>query len=456
MLAKGLIALDSTILATAVPSVVRELGAYEQFPWLFSAYLLAQAVSVPIYSKLADTIGRKPIILVGVGLFLISSVLAGLAWDMVPLIVFRALQGLGAGAVQPISTTIVGDLYSVEERGQVQGYLASVWAICSVIGPVLGGIFSEYISWRWIFWVNVPLCLIAGWALVRSYHESIEQKPHRIDYLGAATLTVGLSAVILELLQGGQGWAWTSWESLCCVLVGVLSLTAFAFAERRAVEPVLDLRLLGRPVIRAMSVISLGIGMLMTGVTSYAPTYLQNSIGLSPLFSGIAVAALALSWPASATFSAKFYMRYGYRTTILAGGCIAMCGTVGMAACGPWPHPVSIALASIVMGLGLGQVASPSLIASQSSVHWGERGVVTGLNQFARSAGSAIGVAIFGAIANNMIAAGKGAEDYTTIVTATTWVFAAAAVVSVLMWLASMAMPRGQVDDPAYRADAGM
>lgn len=163
MLTTGLIAIDATILATAVPSVVRELGEFDQFPWLFSVYLLAQAVSVPIYSKLADTIGRKPIILVGVGLFLVGSVLAGLAWNMASLIGFRVVQGLGAGAVAPMAMTIVGDIYTVAERAIVQGYIASVWAIASVVGPALGGIFSQFTSWRWIFLVNIRcVCWRAG------------------------------------------------------------------------------------------------------------------------------------------------------------------------------------------------------------------------------------------------------------------------------------------------------
>ncbi|MCB0912865.1 MAG: MFS transporter, partial [Propionibacteriaceae bacterium] len=166
MLTTGLIAIDATILATAVPSVVKELGEFDQFPWLFSVYLLAQAVSVPIYSKLADTIGRKPVILVGVGLFLLGSILAGSAWNMTSLIVFRVVQGLGAGAAAPMSMTIVGDIYTVAERALVQGYIASVWAIASVVGPALGGVFSQFLSWRWIFLVNIPLCLIAGWAIL--------------------------------------------------------------------------------------------------------------------------------------------------------------------------------------------------------------------------------------------------------------------------------------------------
>jgi EmrB/QacA subfamily drug resistance transporter len=450
MLTTGLIAIDATILATAVPSVVKELGEFDQFPWLFSVYLLAQAVSVPIYSKLADTIGRKPVILVGVGLFLLGSVLAGFAWNMSSLIGFRIVQGLGAGAAAPMTMTIVGDLYNVAERALVQGYIASVWAVSSVVGPALGGVFSQFVSWRWIFFVNVPLCLIAAWALVRSYHETVERRTHRIDYAGAALLTLGLTAVILALLEGGNAWAWLSWQSLLSFGVGIAALALFPLAERRAAEPVLDLAILARPLILTTTLVSLGVGALMIGITSFVPTYLENALGAMPLVSGIAVAALTLGWPLAASFAGRMYLRHGYRTTVVAGSLIALVGTVALAVAGPWPNTGVVAVVSFVIGFGLGWTAAPSLIAAQASVEWSERGVVTGLNVFARSAGSAVGVAVFGAIANNVIASGRGEQDYATIVAASTWVFVAVAAAAVLMLLAGLRLPRGAVDSPAY------
>ena len=340
MLTTGLIAIDATILATAVPSVVKELGEFDQFPWLFSVYLLAQAVSVPIYSKLADTIGRKPIIVIGVGLFLLGSVLAGLAWSMTSLIVFRVVQGLGAGATAPMAMTIVGDIYTVAERARVQGYIASVWAVASVVGPTLGGIFSQFTSWRWIFLVNIPLCLAAGWALIRFFHEQVTRKRHTIDYLGAGLLTIGLTAVILALLEGGNAWPWTSWQSLVSFGIGIAALLAFVPVERRAAEPVLDLAILARPLILTTTLISLGVGALLIGVTSFVPTYLENALGVVPLVSGAAVAALTLGWPLSASLAGRLYLRYGYRTTVLIGSMIAVAGTVGLAASGPHPQPL--------------------------------------------------------------------------------------------------------------------
>lgn len=451
MLTTGLIAVDATILATAVPSVVAELGQFDQFPWLFSAYLLAQAVSVPLYAKLADTIGRKPVILAGVGLFLLGSVLCGFAWDMTALILFRAVQGLGAGAVAPMSMTIVGDLFDVTERAVVQGYIASVWAVSSVVGPALGGVFSQFASWRWIFWVNIPLCLLAGWALMRSYHERVTPARHRFDLAGAGLLSIALTAIILGLLEGGHAWEWASWQSLACFGVGLLALVGFGVVERRVEEPVLDLAVISRPLILTTSLISLGIGAVMIGVTSYVPTYLEHSLGVVPLVSGAAVAALTLGWPIAASTAGRLYLRLGFRTTTVLGSALAALGAIGLAVAGPWPSPWTTGAVTFVIGFGLGWTAAPSLIAAQASVAWNQRGVVTGTSMFARSAGSAVGVAVFGAIANNVITAGAGEDDPATIITASTWVFIAVAVTAVAMLAISLRMPRGAVDHPDYQ-----
>ncbi|KNY04120.1 MFS transporter [Microbacterium sp. GCS4] len=449
MLSTGLIAIDATILATAVPSIVRDLGSYQQFPWLFSVYLLAQAVSVPIYSRFADTVGRKPIILLGIGLFLLGSLLSGFAWSMTALIVFRVVQGLGAGAVAPMSMTIVGDIYTVAERAKVQGYIASVWAISSVVGPALGGVFAQLDAWRWIFWVNIPLCLIAAWMLLRRYHEKLEPQRHRVDYLGAVLLTIGLTGLILGMLEGGNAWEWLSAPSIVCFGLGAAALAGFAVVERRAAEPIVDLRLVARPLILTTTIVSLGIGALLTGVTSFAPAYLEGSIGIAPLLSGLAVAALTLGWPLAAANAGRLYLRIGFRRTALTGLAIATVAAIALAAVSPWPNPVVIAAVAFVLGFGLGWSAAPTLIAAQAAVGWGERGAATGMNAFARSAGSALGVAVFGAISNAVIARGAGPQDPATIVDASFWVFVAAAIVALLTLLAAVFMPR---DDAVARS----
>ena len=450
MLTTGLIAIDATILATAVPSIVADLGQFSQFPWLFSVYLLAQAVSVPIYSKLADTIGRKPIVLTGIGLFLLGSVLSGVAWSMTVLIVFRVVQGLGAGAAAPMAMTIIGDIYTVAERAIVQGYIASVWAVASVVGPALGGVFSQFVSWRWIFFVNIPLCLIAAWALGRSFHETVQPRRHRIDVVGAASLTVGLTALILGLLEGGNAWPWWSLPSGLSFGLGTVALAVFLAVERRAAEPILDLTLLRRSLILTTTLVSLGVGALLIGITSFVPPYLQNALGAPPIVAGAAVAALTIGWPLAASIAGRVYLRHGFRTTILLGGSIAVVGAIGLALAGPNPNVLAVGAVAFVIGFGLGWTAAPALIAAQGSVEWHERGVVTGINVFARSAGSAVGVAVLGAIANHLIGAGHGEHDYATIVHASTWVFRTVAIIAALTLVAGLRMPPGAVDSAAF------
>lgn len=405
MLSVGLVAIDATILATAVPSVVEDLGGFTQFPWLFSVYLLAQAISVPIYGKLADLRGRKPIMLLGIGLFVLGSVLCGFAWNMTSLIVFRLIQGLGAGAVQPISMTIVGDIYTVAERAKVQGYIASIWGIASFVGPTLGGVFSDYMSWRWIFFVNVPLGVAAAWMLFRRFDENVRRDGRpRIDYAGTALLTVGGTLLLLGLLEGGVVWAWDSALSIGILGVSVITLAAFVLVERRAVEPVLPLWVLNHRVLNSANSAALLIGVLMVGLSTYVPLYAQGVLGQSALVGGFALAAMTLGWPISASLAGRFYLRLGFRTTMLLGSIVVVIGSGLLVSVRSTSSVVYLALACFVMGLGLGFSASPGIVAAQSSVDWRTRGVVTGANMFARSVGSAVGVAVFGAVANTVVA----------------------------------------------------
>jgi len=448
MLTTGLVAIDSTILATAIPSIVKDLGGFNQFPWLFSIYLLAQAVSVPVYAKLSDVVGRKPIILLGVGLFLLGSILCGFAWSMPVLIAFRALQGLGAGAVQPMAVTIAGDIYTVAERAKVQGYLASVWAISAVVGPTLGGFFSQYLSWRWIFYVNVPLCILATWMLLRAFHETIEHRKHKVDYLGATLLTVSLSLLILAVLEGGQAWDWNSPQSIGAFAIGGILLIGFILTERRAAEAVLPLWVFSRRLLLTTTLLSLGVGALLIGLTSYVPTYLEGVLDVTPLVAGLTLAVLTIGWPISATLSGRLYLRIGFRNTVLIGMVFVVGGTAAIAGLAFAPSVVLVALCCLVVGLGLGLVATPGLIVAQASVAWNERGVVTGTNLFARSIGSAVGVAIFGAVGNAVIvgsgSSGSGGAviDPATIERASASVFAAVAITAVATVAAAVAMPR--------------
>ena len=404
MLSMSLVALDSTIIATAVPSVVADLGGFGQFPWLFSVYLLAQAVTVPLYGKYADVVGRRPVMLLGIGVFLLGSVLCGVAWSMPALIVARAVQGVGAGAVQPMSMTIVGDLYTVEERARVQGYVASVWAIASVVGPTLGGVFSEYLTWRWIFFVNLPLGALVAVMLMRHLTEQVVRREHRIDFAGATLLTGGCALLIFGLLESGVAWPWGSMTSLLVLGVGLAAIAGFVAVERVAAEPVLPLWVFRRRILAAGSLVALVVGALMIGLSSYVPTYVQGVLGTGPLVAGLALACLTIGWPLAATFSGRLYMRIGFRDTALIGsGVIVVGGTLlsRLSAASPvW----AVAVACFVLGVGLGLASSPTLVAVQSVVGWDRRGVVTATHMFSRSIGSAVGVAVLGAVANATLA----------------------------------------------------
>jgi EmrB/QacA subfamily drug resistance transporter len=403
MLSVGLVAIDSTILATAVPSVVDDLGGFTQFPWLFSVYLLGQAVSVPLYSKLADQYGRKPMMLIGVGLFLLGSLLCGLGWNMLSLIVFRAVQGLGAGAVMPISMTIVGDIYSLEERAKVQGYLASVWAIAAVVGPTLGGVFADYVSWRWIFFVNLPIGAAAAFMLWRRFEERVERANHRFDVLGASLLTVGGVLLLLALLEGGVEWGWASATSITLFVVAALLLVGFVVVQTRAAEPVLPLWVFQQRVILSAILVSLLVGVLLMGLTTYIPLFAQTVLGHGAVTSGFALAALTLGWPLAASNAGRLYLTIGFRATIVIGAVIALVGTLLLLPIDGDSSLWYVALPCFVMGLGFGFAAAPAVILAQSAVDWQSRGVTTGATMFARSVGSAIGVAVFGALVNAQV-----------------------------------------------------
>src|SRR6478609_4324882 len=448
MLSTFLIAIDATVLATAVPTIVEEFGGFEQFPWLFSVYTLAQAASVPVFAKLSDVVGRRPVIYTGIALFLIGSVLCAGAWSMTALIAFRAVQGLGAGAITPTTITIAGDIYTVRERARTQGYIASVWAFASVAGPTMGGLFSQFLSWRWIFWINVPLCLIAAFMLWRNYRHPFERHPHRIDYAGAVLLSAALVLIVLGLLEGGHAWEWLSWPSLVCFGLGVVLLVVFAFVERRAQDPILAPWVFSSRIVVTTSIAALFVGVVLIGLVSFVPTFLESTTNAAPVVAGLAVAALTLGWPVSASVAGRFYLRIGFRATTLIGSVFAVAGAGLLALFALSPSIPLTAVACFIVGLGLGFVAAPALIAAQSSVEMRRRGVATGTNLLARSIGSAVGVAVFGAIANALIGAHGGAAEPAAIQAGAVAVFVGVAV-SALMMLAACAFI------PPVRVDAG-
>ncbi|UFU06456.1 MDR family MFS transporter [Ruania halotolerans] len=443
MLAAALVALDATILATASTTIARELGAFDQVPWLFSSYTLAQAVTVPVYGRLADVLGRKRVMLAGIGLFLLGSVLCALAPSMLALIVFRVIQGLGAGAIIPMSMTIASDIYTLAERAKTQGYLASVWAISSVAGPTFGGVFAEFVSWRWIFWINVPFALAAAVLLWRRFREPGRSGPREpIDVRGAVLLTLGSALLVLVLLEAGT-WGWDSPLTIGLFVAALLLLLSFVLYARRAAHPIFNVRVLRQRIIGASTVASLMVGVIVLGLSTYVPIYAQGVLGYGPLMAGFALAALTLGWPIAATLSGRVYLRFGFRFTGLLGSGIVVGGATLTLMLGESSQLWQVGACCFVIGVGMGLTATPTLIAAQTSADWGQRGAVTGTNLFARSLGSAAGVAVFGGLVNARTTLGvDGLPEGPGLAAAMHLVFIAALVVTVVMLAAVAVMPK--------------
>jgi MFS family permease len=323
---------------------------------------------------------------------------------MVSLIAFRGLQGLGAGAIMATVSTLAGDLYSVRERGAVQGWLASVWGVAAIIGPLLGGAFAEYVSWRWIFLVNLPVGALALALIVAHLHESFERRHPRIDYAGSALVLGSVGTVIFGLLQGGQAWAWTSPESLAVFALAIVLLAATVWVERRAAEPVMPGWLWRRRVLVGSNLAVVGMGLAMMAPSAYLPTFLQSVQGLGAIGAGLVLASMSLGWPAAAALSGPLYTRLGFRDTALIGAVLIVLASAGFLLI-PSPQPVwAVVLDQVALGAGFGLLSTPLLVGVQSVVGWEQRGVVTGANMFARYLGQSLGAALFGAVFNATMA----------------------------------------------------
>lgn len=400
MLTMALAAMDTTIVATAVPQIVDDIGGFSLFSWLFSIYLLTQTVTIPVYGKLADLYGRKPVLLAGIALFLTGSALSATAWSMVALIAFRALQGLGAGSIQATVQTVAGDLYSLEERGRVQGWLSSVWGVAAIAGPTLGGAFADYATWRWIFLVNLPIGALALLLITRYLHDVPVHRQHAVDYLGSAGILLTCGLVVFGLLSGGVDWPWWSAQSVL-VFAAAAAVAALTVAvERRAHEPVVPGWVWRRRVLAGSNLSYLGLGLLVIGPVTFLPTYAQTVLGLGAVVAGFVLASMSLTWPLVSALCSRLYMRIGFRDTALLGAAVLIAATALFLTlryrCPVW-QPIAL---TMLMGAGFGLLSTPIVVGLQSTVSREQRGVATGSVTFARYLGQSLGAAVFGAVAN--------------------------------------------------------
>jgi multidrug resistance protein len=403
MLTMSLIAMDTTIVATAIPQVVGDLGGFSLVGWVFSVYLLAQTVTIPVYGKFADLYGRKPVLVIGVVVFLAGSALSAAAWNMLSLILFRALQGLGAGSIGATVNTVAGDLYDIKERGKIQGWLSSVWGVSAVVAPALGGAFAQYASWRWIFLVNLPLGALALTLILRDLHEQVERHRHRIDYAGAALLLAAAGMLIFGLLQGGTAWSWASPQSVLVFAVAVVATGMAVVVERRASEPIMPSWLWAHRLTGGAYAATIATGLLVIGLSTFLPTWAQSVLGLSPIAAGFVLATMSITWPLASTASSRLYLRFGFRDTAVIGGLLTVVAGVVFSTTSATAAVWQPVLGSAFMGAGLGLITTALLVGLQSTVGWSGRGVITGGAMFSRFLGQSLGAAIFGAITNSVL-----------------------------------------------------
>lgn len=391
LLSMFMAAMEATVVATAMPTVIAELGGLHLYGWVGASYLLASTVTVPLYGKLADRRGRKPVLLCGIALFLAGSLASGLAVSIEQLIVFRALQGLGAGAVQPIVLTIIGDLFTPAERGRVQGFFGAVWGFAGISGPLLGGAIVAFASWRWVFLINIPFGIAAAIVLALAFREAPRAgtgKP--LDLAGAGTIL--LASLALLLAASGV-------QPISLAIAGVILVGLFVVVEQRAADPVLPIPLLTRRLIAVTTTASLLFGAAMMGALNFLPLHVQGVLVGMPTEAGMVIAPMLVGWPIASAITSRLILRTGYRRPVWLGAALTAIGLavlvpLVLARAPAWTLGISM----FVFGLGMGLANTAILIGVQASVGWEQRGVVTAATMFARTMGGALGVGGLGAL----------------------------------------------------------
>jgi EmrB/QacA subfamily drug resistance transporter len=393
-------AMDATVVGTALPTIARDLGSFQLYPWIVAGYLITATTTVPLWGRIADLHGRRRVLLLGIVVFVAASGLCATSPSMVWLIAFRTLQGVGAGCIQPLVFTILGDIFPLKQRAPLTGLFSSMWAIAAIIGPALGALFVSTIGWRWIFTINVPIGLAAA-ALLWGYNERRPQKAgdRRLDIRGSLLLTTGVVLLLIGLGAGSQS-ATPNWLLL---ITAVVVLAAFARVEWGSANPTVPLDLLRHRVIGPAIAVGALMGTVMFGVTTYVPLWVQEVQGGSPFDAGIAVGAMSLGWPIVSALAGFYMVRIGYQRLVVSGTLALLVGTLMLAIGSPGRGFVWTGAASLVIGAGMGAMAAPLLIVIQGLVDWSRRGAATALNQFSRTIGGAIGVSLMGVLLQRYI-----------------------------------------------------
>jgi EmrB/QacA subfamily drug resistance transporter len=396
-----LAALDQTIVATALPRIVGDLGGLSSYSWVFTAYMLATTVTVPLYGKLGDVYGRRPLFFVSIGLFLVGSALCGAAWGMPELIVFRALQGFGAGGLFPLSLAVVGSIIPPRDRGRYQGLIGAVFAAASIAGPAVGGFLVDTASWRWVFYVNLPVGGLALLVIYLTMPKRAARREHSIDWAGAAALAAGTTGLLLGLVWGGRQYAWSSGHVVGALAAAAAALGLFAWLERRAPEPILPFDLLRNQTVWASIVCVALVGMAMFGTIAFVPLFVQGVIGTSATSSGVVLTPFMLGAVTTSFVSGQIVSRIGrYRPNTIIGPIVLGIGMLLLSRMGPGTTNGVAARNMVIAGIGLGSMMQMFVLSVQNSVPIRAMGSATALTQFGRSIGATLGVTLMGVIVN--------------------------------------------------------
>jgi EmrB/QacA subfamily drug resistance transporter len=399
MLSIFLAAMEGTVVGTAMPTAVASLGGIEIYSWVFSAYLLTSTVSMPLWGRLSDLFGHQRIALVGLAIFLSGSALSGLAQSMAQLVIFRVLQGIGAGSLITIGYTIVGALYSLEQRAKIQGVISGVWGIAAILGPLIGGTIVDHLSWRWVFYINLPFGALAALAIGVGLDEPRSaRRAASIDYRGALLFTGMVTALLLGLVEGGREASWGTPKVLGLLILSGALLVAVLAVERRVREPLIPLELFRNRVVRAAAVTGFLAGMAMFGGISYVPLYVQAVIGTSATEAGAVLVAFSLGWFVLSVVGVRLVLRIGYRVVVVAGMVSLTLSFLLLAALDQSSTALAVARDLVFGGLGMGMVMPPMLVAVQTAVQKRDLGAATSFTQFFRSIGGAVGVSVMGAV----------------------------------------------------------